>query len=354
VRILFIIPSLEHGGAAKQLGLLAAALPRERFEICVSVLGRNGPQSLPLEEGGLRVVALGWHRSFDPGPLWRLGQLAAEFRPQVVHAWGPLGLRVAGLVPALRKLRLIASAPFQPRERGLRVSRLDRWLLRRTERVAAFGPFEAESCRQVGLSERQVVRVTPAVRMPAAEVVPPVELPRHFIACVGPMAPHKGFRDAVWAYDILRFVQPDTHLVMVGNGPDAPRLVEFVRACQALREVHFLGPRQDVSSILARADVVWVPSRAPGGVNVAMEAMAVGRTVVATRLPDLVELIEDGKSGVLVPPGDKPAFAAQTRRLIEDPERRARLGAAARERVDASFTVARLVEEMSRIYERGP
>jgi glycosyltransferase involved in cell wall biosynthesis len=116
--------------------------------------------------------------------------------------------------------------------------------------------------------------------------------------------------------------------------------------------VHFLGRVPRVEPYLARAAVVWVPSRTPGGVCVALEAMAAGRPVVATRLPELEEIIRDGESGYLVPPGDKASLARQTRFLLDDPESGRRLGAAAKKRVAAHFSAAHMVEQLAGIYEQ--
>src|SRR5262249_59900633 len=100
---------------------------------CVCALGRDGPLAEPLRKAGVRVVTLGWHRGFDPGPLWRLAQLVHEFKPEGIHAWRPLAMRVAGLPPVTRGRRVIVSAPF---DRGARPEVVDRWLLRRVERPA--------------------------------------------------------------------------------------------------------------------------------------------------------------------------------------------------------------------------
>src|SRR5438270_470943 len=83
-------------------------------------------------------------------------------------------------------------------------------------------------------------------------------------SCAGPLEPHKGFMDALWAYDILRYVYADLHLLVVGTGSHRERLEWAVRRCE-LRRVHFLGVPSDWSAILDEAEVVWVPSRAHGG-----------------------------------------------------------------------------------------
>src|SRR5262249_36862376 len=146
------------------------------------------------------------------------------------------------------------------------------------------------------------------------------------IACVGPLEPHKGFRDAIWALDILHFLYDDLHLLVIGQGSDRPRLEEFARVAGVQDRVHFLGAQAEVAALLAEADLVWVPSHAEGGVNAALEAMAAGRPVVAAQLPGLAEVVRDGETGLLFPPADRAGLARQTRRLLDDPELRCLLG----------------------------
>src|SRR5262245_14695656 len=131
---------------------------------------------------------------------------------------------------------------------------------------------------------------------------------RH-IACMGTLERHKGFRDAIWAYAILHFLYPDLDMELIGDGPDRLRLEEFVRNTHCKDAVHLRGNRPDGPSLLRRAEVVWVPDQEEGGVNVALEAMAAGRPVVASRLPGLAEIVVDGQTGFLVPPGLQPEWA---------------------------------------------
>jgi glycosyltransferase involved in cell wall biosynthesis len=105
-----------------------------------------------------------------------------------------------------------------------------------------------------------------------------------------------------------------------------------------------------VRPLLSRAAVVWVPSLTGGGVNVALEAMALGRAVVASRLPALAEVIADGKSGLLFTPGNKVELARQTRRLVDGPDLARRLGEEGRRRAAAQFSVGAMVERLAGWY----
>jgi glycosyltransferase involved in cell wall biosynthesis len=95
---------------------------------------------------------------------------------------------------------------------------------------------------------------------------------------------------------------------------------------------------------------VWLPSRADRGATSALEAMAAGRPVVASRWPGLAEVVADGETGVLVPPGDKAALARETRLLLDDSERRRRMGEAGQRRAADRFSVGAMVGAFESLY----
>lgn len=116
--------------------------------------------------------------------------------------------------------------------------------------------------------------------------------------------------------------------------------------------LHMVGFRDDVDTVFGAADVVAVPSTAPDPLpGAAIEAAAAGCAVIASAHGGLPEIIRDRQTGVLVTPGDPRALADAAAALIEDPQRRDRLGAAAATDVRARFSVARLGEGIRELYE---
>ena len=195
MKILFVIPSLDYGGAARQLMLIAEGLPRDRFTPRVCVLGGAAPWAEELRTAGVEVDVLGWKRPFEPAPFVALRRRLAELRPDVVHLWGPAGLRAAAaLAGARRTARLFVSAALPSRRRTVW---LDRWLLRRADVVMAFGAAEADRCLRLGVRAGRIAVVAPAVHLAPAPA-PPADLPAgRLLFAAGPIEAHKGFRDAV-------------------------------------------------------------------------------------------------------------------------------------------------------------
>ena len=158
------------------------------------------------------------------------------------------------------------------------------------------------------------------------------------------MAWQKGVDQLLDAIRLVhRRIGPARFLV-VGDGRERPQIEAAARDLGT--RVTFLGQRDDVPALLAALDVFVQPSRQEAMVQTTLEAMAAGRPVVSTRTIGADEVIEDGVSGVLVPPGDVGALVGAIERLASDAELRARLGHAARAAVIANFTWRRNAERV--------
>jgi glycosyltransferase involved in cell wall biosynthesis len=352
MKILFVIPDLHYGGVAKQLMLVAAGLARDGFQLRVCVLGGDSPWAQQLRAAGVAVDNLGWKRLIEP--FWRLRPIVRNFQPHLIHAWRLPAFRAVLL--AEPTARAVVSYPLPPTARNPTVTQLDRWLLRRMARVVATGPAGAAAYESLGLSAANVAVIPPGVVTAESALTPdqpPVAVPEgaRVVACIGPLEPHKGFRDALWAFDILHFLYDNLHVLMLGAGADRDRLRDFVGGFATPDRIHFLGQLADPTPVYARAEMVWVPSHKNGGINVALEAMAAGKPVLASSLPSLREVVVPGETGELFEPGDKAGLARLTRRLLQDPDQCRRLGEAGRQRAEKAFSVRELVARHVTLYE---
>lgn len=181
------------------------------------------------------------------------------------------------------------------------------------------------------------------------------------LVCVGTLHAVKGQHVLVEACARLRADGVPFRAVLVGDGPDAQALAARIRALGLVDQVVLAGPlpRDEVIARLGAADLVVAPSVPTRegkreGIPVAlMEAMAMGRPVVASRLSGIPELVEDGRSGLLVDPGDVRGLAAAISALLADPARRRRMGAVGRARVVEEFDLARSVATLRRLVEQS-
>jgi glycogen(starch) synthase len=246
----------------------------------------------------------------------------------VVHAhWLPSAF--AGL--ATRK-PLVLQAWGSDVELARRVPWLFRPLLRRARVVVCASTALAADCRALGARE---VRVIPSGVDLTDEVGTPEEEPPH-VLYVGRLSEEKGIRDLAKAAEGLP-------LVVVGDGP----LRDLVPAA-----VGFV-PRDELGSYYERAAVVCVPSRREGYGVAAREAMAYGKAIVSTGVGGLADAIDDGVTGLVVPPGDVAALRAALERLLGDADLRRRLGASAREKARATYAWRVATEATIAVYREA-
>jgi glycosyltransferase involved in cell wall biosynthesis len=358
-KILFITPNLAFGGAVKQATLLASGLPQPRFESHVATL-QGGPAAEGLLAAGVNVHILGWRRWFDLNPLRRLRHLIETLQPDVIHAWGLASLRAALVGRRRSETKLVVSAAPCPPKRGIVRDGLLRILLQRADWIVPATRSEADAYDRLGIPRAKIVSIPPGVEpmngpvRTRAEACQMLNVPpeARFLVCVGPLEPGKGFRDAIWAFDILKHLYEDLHLLVIGEGSRRGALEQFTRAIGIEANVHFAGGQTHMAPLFTLAEVVWVPSRSDRGSNVALEAQACARPVVACRQPGVSEIIADGEAGYLIAPGDKIGLARQTRLLLDQPERARQMGEAGKQRVCDRYSAQGMVDRFAELYER--
>jgi glycosyltransferase involved in cell wall biosynthesis len=144
---------------------------------------------------------------------------------------------------------------------------------------------------------------------------------------------------------------PDVVFAIAGEGPERERLVSKAAAVGVAERVRWLGHRDDVPALLAAADVFVLPSLNEGLPLAAMEAMLAAVPVVAADAGGTGEIVRDGVTGLLVPPGDARALGESIRALLGDRARATRLAGAARELIEREHSAAAMVAATSRLYD---
>jgi glycosyltransferase involved in cell wall biosynthesis len=171
------------------------------------------------------------------------------------------------------------------------------------------------------------------------------------VACVGRLHPHKGQADLVDALAIVRERVPGLVCLVAGEGPERASLEARVRARDLTDRCRFLGSVDRIETIYAACDVAVLPSRFEGMPNTVLEAMAMGRPVVATSVDGSVELVRHGETGVLVPPRNAGALADALMGLARDRAAASRMGARGRAAVEAQYDIQRTVHLVEALYD---
>jgi glycosyltransferase involved in cell wall biosynthesis len=343
IRVALVVGRLNIGGAEAELVRLANGLDRSRFEPFVVTLQDPGPLADRLRD--VELVSLGFRRKWSWRTYAALRDLLRVRKPDVVQTFLftenvfcrsiGAGVVVSGLQGGLSDGSESGPSPK---------IWVDRLTWPRAAAVVSNSAFYRDRYAALGFDVSRV-RVIPSAVEPVAPRDDGAGIRREF-----------GIRDDEVLFTVLaRLVERKGHedliragagfkLLFVGDGPFRRRLEG--------RGAILAGWRRDVPEILAASDVVALPSRfGEGCPNAALEAMAAGRPVLAVRSGGTPEAVEDGVTGLLVPPGDLPALRDAMHRLAAGPDLRRRLGAAGRERVRAAHSVERLLRDYGRLYD---
>ncbi|TWT37058.1 Glycosyl transferases group 1 [Posidoniimonas corsicana] len=296
-RVLHLLPTLQGADAARRVALLCEQLPRDQFEQHVAAFRAAGAAA-----PRLRSLAAGVHdlrRRFrrDPIAALALRRLARSLNVDVVHAWG-------------------AEAATHAAWCGRRVVRttsddepLAGWL---TSNTLPFTPPVAWTA------------ATQPLQPTGEAMARPPELPAHarLIGAAAPLVPASRLKELIWAIDLIRVVQPDVWLVIVGDGPQRASLEEFSRlACEENRTL-LLGDRGDLPDLLPHFDLWWQSGQPADPPLTLLEALAAELPVVADRCDSAAAVVEEGVTGALIKPADRAERAKSTLKLLEADSRR--------------------------------
>ena len=310
-------------------------------------------------EAGAEVHLLGMRRRpLSPRnalALAALTRLVASLRPAIVHGHSAAGGALARLTPRIGRPAVV----YTPN--GLAQGRLahavERALGPRTDRLVAVSASEGELVLARRLVEPGRLSVVPnGVDLTAPP--PACDLRQHLgiaagtplVGTVARLVPQKSPLDFVAAAAVVAEQRPDVHVALVGSGPLRAEVVAAVRAAGLDDRFHLVAGIEQVGSVLGQLDVFVLASAFEGGPYSPLEAMRGGAPVVLTDVVGNRDVVEDGVSGRLVPPGDPAALAGAVLALLDDPATAGRLTAAARQRVAERFDVRQMGEALGRVY----
>ncbi|MFN2627202.1 MAG: glycosyltransferase family 4 protein [Gaiellaceae bacterium] len=297
--------------------------------------------------GALRVPSIRIPSPRDVDPLL-LGRLTRRLRADIVHTHLVHADLYGGLAAKLRRERLVSTKHNDDPFRTGPFRHVERALCRAADSIVAI----TESLRrftveQVGVPAEKVTVVHYGLDDPPAAwgENPPDPVPgdARVLLAIARLVPQKGLDVAVQALAAVRERHPAAVLVVLGEGPERPRL--------AGEGVYLLGRVPDVAAWLGRAELLVHPARWEGFGLALLEAMLAGLPVVGTRVSSVPEIVVDGETGLLVPPDDPAALAAAILRVLEDP---ATLGAAGLARARAEFSVEQMARRTLDVYEALP
>jgi glycosyltransferase involved in cell wall biosynthesis len=359
IKILFIHGITAIGGAERDLITILSSLDRNRFEPVI-VIPDEGPLAKILGRLGAKIYYLPlppWRKlKFLPVTLlsiFRIYRIAVREKINLVHVndmwWVPIGFIVSRLAgaPVVAFLR----QELEPR-------RIGQYWLNRADSLVAVSRSIQETLIDGHVDPNRVHTIYSGVDtgdtgLTAEGAEQPVLNPDPVIGTIANIFPHKGLEYLIAAVHILRRRYPGISCRIVGSGDRdyQEKLKEQVQRLDLSKNIHFLGFQEDIRHCLNGLQVFVLPSILEAFGIVLLEAMAMRKAVVASRVGGIPEIVVNGENGFLVPPGDPEALANSIQRLIEDPILRERFERTGLERVKTRFTRRRMIQEISAQYE---
>jgi glycosyltransferase involved in cell wall biosynthesis len=367
------------GGPAIHVANLAAGLQTRGYQttlVAGSLARGEDSMEFVADELGVHVERLpGLRRDISPFrdlvAVVRLAQLIRRERPTILHTHtakaGAVG-RVAALLAGDARPPIVVHTfhghvlrgYFGPlRTFGFRL--LERLLARLTTALVAVSPEVRDDLVRLGVAPREkftVVRLGIELQQRVADrdgreetrrllgIAPD----RFTVGWIGRMTGVKRTSDVLLAFRELRERGVDACLCLVGDGPEREQVERRAHELGIMRSTFFLGYQEDVAPFYAAFDAMILPSGNEGTPVSAIESLAAGRPVVATRVGGVPDVVRDGEDGFLVDAGAVDQLAEALARLAEDAALRQRMGAAGRARVLPRYSVDRLVDDIDRLY----
>jgi glycosyltransferase involved in cell wall biosynthesis len=311
---------------------------------------------------GLELLELGPSHELDLKAAWKLSRVLQRVSPEVVHAHDPHAVAMASMALSMlargRVPVLVASRRVDFR---LKRNSFSRWKYRQVDLFIASSDAIRALLMADGMDPARVVTVHEGIDVDRMAKIEPVNLHAEFflphqaplVGNVAALVPHKGQRHLIDAVPLVLREVPDARFVILGEGPLRADLEQRVKHLRLEKHVVLPGFRDDVLASIKAVDLFVMSSETEGLGTSLLDAMAAGKACVGTRAGGIPEAVEDGVTGLIVPPRDPESLAGAIVRLLQDQPLRRRMGAAGLDRVKARFSVERMVEGTLEAYGRA-
>ena len=359
IPVAIFLTRFEPGGTERQMIELVRRLDPAQFRVHVACFDRRGAWLERLRGHAASIVEFPIRGFARPQAAAQLVAFARWCRRQQIAVVQTcdlyaniLGLPGAAL--ARVPVRIGSRRELNPDKTPGQI-RLQRQAYRCATRVVANSAAAARALQDEGLATGSIAVIPNGVDLdaiPVRERRPGPSGPATLIT-VANLRREKNHEAILDAMALLAGRLPDLHLLVVGDGPRRGELEALAAARGLGGRVTFLGHRDDVPALLGRADVFVLPSRSEAFPNGAIEGMAAGLPVVAGAVGGLLDLIDDGRTGLLVPPEDSRALADAIERVVSTPALAESLGRAGRAEVAQRYAFDRMVGAFQALYLSG-
>ncbi len=356
VKILHVETGRHFLGGPQQVIYLINALRARGHENILVCPPDSGIDSVA-RQAGIRVQNLFCAGDLDLPFAYRLSQFLKEETPDIVHCHSRRGADLlGGLAASFAEVPAIVSRRVDNTE--MRIMAELRY--RPFRRIIAISEAIAEVLREHDIDTQRIEVIRSAVDAEAFAAPPDCEILRRdfgigegvfAMAAAGQLIPRKGYRFLLQAVSELKLTHPSFRLVIFGEGFLNSQLRAQAAWLGLGDVVQFAGYRDDLDTFVGCFDLFVHPASAEGLGVAALKAAAAGVPVVACKAGGMSESVQDGKTGLLVPPEDADALRDAIGTLMDDEQTRAAMAAAGRERMQNEFSIDTMVDKHVALYE---
>lgn len=329
----FLIDTLNCGGTENNLLRLLPGLEKVGWNNIVVTLGKGGEMLPRFQESGIKVVTLEQGSFFSPRTLTAIARALIKLRPNIVvtnllraDILGRIYLPIIIRCPVVSYL---GTTYNHPRYRLARFFELITKVLAR-HYIANSEAVKDFYQKYIGVSKSKIQVVQAGIdiesfnRVSGEAVRQELKLPKSafILTCVGNLAPNKGQTYLIEAFEKVFITSSNAYLLLVGEGENRATLEALRKRSHAASRIFLLGRRTDVAEILKITDIFVLPTLFEGLSVALQEAMAAGKAIITTDIPENRVILQDQKSALLCKPADTNSLVEALQKLVDEPNLR--------------------------------
>jgi glycosyltransferase involved in cell wall biosynthesis len=367
ISILFVIDGLEFGGGERVFLQLAAGL-KDRYQVFVASMP-GGKFEKELNKFKIPFFTIDVAHKVSLKPIYQIKSIIKAKKIEIVHSQGARAdffARIACRLAGNAHLLCTVAMPVDGFDIGPFKKNIYRLMDRFTERYVK---------RFIVVSDSLKDFLTTIHKIPTEKVIKiynGIELDQYhpeaingnlrrelgicndipLVGAIGRMVWQKGFKYLVRSVPAILNRYPEAKIVFIGDGPQKNVLQRLATSLQLRDNVVFTGFRNDIQQILSSLDLLVVPSVLEGFPMITLEGMAMAKPIIASSLPGILEQIENGKTGIVVPPKNPAALGNGIIDLLLHKDEAQRLGRNARKIVVEKFSVEKMLFKTDQAYQR--
>jgi len=360
IKVLMFVDSLDVGGLEKGIVNVALRLNKDKFEPFFCCLRTKSHFGKKLRKKGIKIYELNKKPGLIPGLLPKIRKILKEENVDIIHTHNP-GPLIYGTIASLfiKNIRVHTdhnSFSMSPKKRALIFSRLLLFFIDKI--IAVSGDVKERLIDQIKVNPKKITIVHNGVDIKKFDI--DVDLPKEklrlglsndskIIGIVARLSEEKDHYTAIKAFRLVNKKIKNSILLIVGDGHLRKPLENFVEK-NNIRNVKFLGVRDDIPQLMNLFDVVTLTSFDEGCSYVILESMAASKPSIVTNVGGNPELIKNNETGILIPKQDIGRLSGGIIMLLKNKNLRERIGKRARKRVEIHFTIERQVHDYENLY----